>query len=98
MVVNITVSRATVDRQTLQYVVDIDKLESKMESAVSTLKWDFKKKLSSRITPAMLDDIEVEFNQKSVPLGQLGHVAAKTPQTMFVNLASTPQVVYCECV
>ena len=85
------------DRQTLQSVVDVDKLESKMESAVSTLKWDFTKKLSTRITPAILDDIEVEFNQKSVPLGQLGHIAAKNPQTMFVNLASAPQVVYCEC-
>lgn len=86
------VSRGSVDQIMVQSVIDVDKLESKMESVISGLKWDFTKKLSSRITPGILDDIAVQVDGKTLPLNQLGHIAARSSQIMLVNLTAAPQV------
>ncbi|XP_062501748.1 ribosome-recycling factor, mitochondrial-like [Corticium candelabrum] len=87
------VSRGSVDQIMVQSVIDVDKLESKMESVISGLKWDFTKKLSSRITPGILDDIAVQVDGKTLPLNQLGHIAARSSQIMLVNLTAAPQAV-----
>lgn len=76
-------------------VIDMEELSSSMERAVNALKWEFTYSIISRLTPVVLDQLQVECKGRQVPLKQLGQVAMPNQQTIIVNMTSQPEVAYC---
>ena len=73
-------------------VVDLHGLRENMEKAIAALKWEFTHSVVSRITPSVLDLVRVEYNNKQLPLKDLGQVSMPNAQTVIVNMSSQPQV------
>ena len=76
-------------------VIDTEELSSSMEGAVNALKWEFTYSIIARLTPAVLDQLQVECKGRQVPLKQLGQVAMPNQQTIIINMTSQPEVACC---
>ena len=78
-------------------VVDLHELQQSMEKAISALQWEYAHSVVSRMSPSVLDPLQVEFNNKRLPLKELGQISMPNAQTIIVNLSSQPQV-NCSCI
>ena len=73
-------------------VIDMAELSSGMDRAVNALKWEFTHNIIARLTPVILDQLQVEYQGSQVPLRQLGQITMPNQQTILINLTSQPEV------
>ena len=59
-------------------IVDLHKLRKDMEKAIDALKWNYTHNVVSRISPSVLEQVQVDFNHKRLPLKELGQVSLST--------------------
>ena len=67
-------------------------LSNSMERTVNALKWEFTYSIIARLTPVVLDQLQVEYQGSQVPLKQLGQVTMPNQPTILINLTSQPEV------
>lgn len=76
-------------------VIDMVELSSSMDRAVNALKWEFTNSIIARLTPAVLDQLQMDSQGRQVPLKQIGQVTMPNQQTIIINLTAQPEVACC---
>ena len=63
----------------------IDNLKPELDKTIEFLKSEFLKIKTSRATPAMIEDIEVECYDQKLPIKQLGNINIPQPRLIIVQ-------------
>ena len=63
----------------------IDNLKPELEKTLEFLKREFMKIKTSRATPAMVEDIEVQVYDQKLPIKQLGNIGVPQPRVITVH-------------
>ncbi|XP_028392106.1 uncharacterized protein LOC114516747 [Dendronephthya gigantea] len=85
------ISQASFNSDVAEGVVDIDKLLCNMETEVDKLKQEFRCCITTRISPAVFDNIKVTTGKRKISLGNIASIQNKDDK-YILDLTSSPNM------
>lgn len=85
--------KVEINEEQIGAVVNLEKLRTQMDKALTTMKDEFVKNLSLRSTTGAIETLKVNADGKEYELQEIGQVIRKNPKTIVINLLGFPQLI-----